>query len=121
MRAIVEAELRRLGVRPRDLNVVAELGLQESSQTAVEEGLGATFTSLAAIERELELGRLALGARDRAEPAPRLRRRAPGGARAVAAGQRRSSRTAARRSATSRVWPLTLRQRRSSVSGWRRT
>ena len=43
MRAIVEAELRRLGVRPRDLNVVAELGLQESSQTAVEEGLGATF------------------------------------------------------------------------------
>ena len=47
------------GVRPRDLNVVAELGLQESSQTAVEEGLGATFTSLAAIERELELGRLA--------------------------------------------------------------
>ena len=45
-------------MRPRDLNVVAELGLQESSQTAVEEGLGATFTSLAAIERELELGRL---------------------------------------------------------------
>ncbi len=38
VRAIVEAELRRLGVRPRDLNVVAELGLQESSQTAVEEG-----------------------------------------------------------------------------------
>ena len=59
VRAIVEAELRRLGVRPRDLNVVAELGLQESSQTAVEEGLGATFTSRAAIERELELGRLA--------------------------------------------------------------
>ena len=58
VRAIVEAELRRLGVRPRDLNVVAELGLQESSQTAVEEGLGATFTSLAAIDRELELGRL---------------------------------------------------------------
>ncbi|MDX6621176.1 MAG: hypothetical protein QOK36_3562 [Gaiellales bacterium] len=56
VRAIVEAELRRLGLRPRDLNVVAELGLQESSQTAVEEGLGATFTSLAAIERELELG-----------------------------------------------------------------
>jgi DNA-binding transcriptional LysR family regulator len=58
VRAIVEAELRRLGLRPRDLNVVAELGLQESSQTAVEEGLGATFTSLAAIERELELGRM---------------------------------------------------------------
>jgi DNA-binding transcriptional LysR family regulator len=56
VRAIVETELRRLGLRPRDLNVVAELGLQESSQTAVEEGLGATFTSLAAIERELELG-----------------------------------------------------------------
>jgi DNA-binding transcriptional LysR family regulator len=58
VRAIVETELRRLGLKPRDLNVVAELGLQESSQTAVEEGLGATFTSLAAIERELELGRM---------------------------------------------------------------
>ena len=44
----------------REPGVVAELGLQESSQTAVEEGLGATFTSLAAIDRELELGRLAM-------------------------------------------------------------
>ena len=86
VRAIVEAELRRLGVRPRDLNVVAELGLQESSQTAVEEGLGATFTSRAAIERELELGPPRLGARDGADPAARLRRRAAGGARAVAPG-----------------------------------
>ena len=56
MRAIVEAELRRLGLRPRDLNVVAELGLQESSQTAVAERLGVTFTSHGSIRNEIALG-----------------------------------------------------------------
>ena len=60
-------------MRPRDLNVVAELGLQESSQTAVEEGLGATFTSHAAIERELELGCVDEARVTGLEPAPRLR------------------------------------------------
>ena len=109
MRAIVETELRRLGLRPRDLNVVAELGLQESSQTAVEEGLGATFTSLAAIERELELGRMTAARVDRLEPAPRLRRRAPGRARAVA--PRRRVRGVLPRGLT----PGSLRRRASSL------
>ena len=59
VRSTVERALRAAGVRPRDLDVVAELGLQESVATAVEEGLGVTFTSRAAIERELKLGVLA--------------------------------------------------------------
>jgi DNA-binding transcriptional LysR family regulator len=60
VRSLMEAALREAGARPRDLNVVAELGLQESSVTAVEEGIGVTFTSLASIEREVELGTLGL-------------------------------------------------------------
>ena len=34
----MERELRAAGVRLRELDVVAELGLQESAKTAVEEG-----------------------------------------------------------------------------------
>ena len=56
VRAVVERELRVAGIRPRDLRVVAELGLQESAKTAVEEGLGVTFTSRASIAREVALG-----------------------------------------------------------------
>lgn len=59
VRTVVERELRSLGVRARDLNVVAELGLQESAKSAVEAGLGITFLSRLAVERELEEGRLA--------------------------------------------------------------
>ena len=58
IRALVERELRTLGIRMYDLNIVAELGLQESSRTAVEHGLGATFTSRGAVERELAAGLL---------------------------------------------------------------
>ncbi len=59
VRTVVERELRALGVRARDLNVVAELGLQESAKSAVEAGLGITFLSRLAVERELDEGRLA--------------------------------------------------------------
>ena len=45
VRALTERELRHHGVRLRDLDIVAELGLQESAVTAVAEGLGVTFTS----------------------------------------------------------------------------
>ena len=45
VRAVVERELRVAGVRPRDLKIVAELGLQESAKSAVEAGLGASFMS----------------------------------------------------------------------------
>lgn len=50
VRSVVERELRAAGVRQRDLNVIAELGLQESAKTAVEAGLGVTFMSRLAIE-----------------------------------------------------------------------
>jgi DNA-binding transcriptional LysR family regulator len=59
VRTVVERELRTLGVRARDLNVVAELGLQESAKSAVEAGLGITFLSRLAVEHELAEGRLA--------------------------------------------------------------
>ncbi len=59
VRTVVERELRAQGVRVRDLNIVAELGLQESAKSAVEAGLGITFLSRLAVERELDQGWLA--------------------------------------------------------------
>jgi DNA-binding transcriptional LysR family regulator len=59
IRALMERELREAGVRQRDLDVVAELGLQDSANTAVAEGLGVTFTSRASIRGEVALGMLA--------------------------------------------------------------
>jgi DNA-binding transcriptional LysR family regulator len=58
VRQIVEDALRRLGVRLRDLDVRLELGLQESARHAVEAGYGVTFISRAAVEANLEAGRL---------------------------------------------------------------
>lgn len=59
VRRIVEDELRRLGLRLRDLDVRLELGLQESVRTAVLGGYGVTFISRAAVETELQAGTLA--------------------------------------------------------------
>jgi DNA-binding transcriptional LysR family regulator len=59
VRALTERQLRALGVRPRDLDVVAELGLQESAVTAVEEGLGVTFTSRDSVAQKIAAGTLA--------------------------------------------------------------
>jgi DNA-binding transcriptional LysR family regulator len=59
VRQIVEDELRRRGIRLRDLDVRLELGLQESARRAVEAGYGVTFISRAAVESDLEAGRLA--------------------------------------------------------------
>ena len=53
IRAVTERELRRLGVRPRDLNIVAELGLTESTKAAVEAGIGVCFMSRLSIERDV--------------------------------------------------------------------
>jgi DNA-binding transcriptional LysR family regulator len=58
VRQIVEDALRRNGVRLRDLDVRLELGLQESARRAVEAGYGVTFISRAAVEADLEAGRL---------------------------------------------------------------
>jgi len=83
VRAVVERELRVAGVRPRDLKVVAELGLQESAKSAVEAGLGVTFMSRLAVERELAEGRFAVASVEGVEPgrlfyAVRAANRTPG-------------------------------------------
>jgi DNA-binding transcriptional LysR family regulator len=62
VRAVIERELRRAGARPRDLNVVAELGLTESTKAAVEAGIGVCFMSRLSIEREIADGVLAAAA-----------------------------------------------------------
>jgi len=59
VRRIVEDELRRLGLRLRDLDVRLELGLQESVRSAVLAGFGVTFISRAAVEADLTAGALA--------------------------------------------------------------
>ena len=59
VRRVVEDELRRLGVRLRDLDVRLELGLQESVRSAVLAGYGVTFISRTAVEAELAAGTLA--------------------------------------------------------------
>lgn len=85
VRTVMERELRAAGVRARDLNIVAELGLQESAKSAVQAGLGVTFLSRLAVARELEegwlasatvngleLGRLFYSVRNAARPPGRL-------------------------------------------------
>jgi DNA-binding transcriptional LysR family regulator len=59
VRTVIEEELRRAGIRPRDVTVAMELGLQESAKAAVEAGFGVSFLSELAVERELRLGMLA--------------------------------------------------------------
>lgn len=59
VRRIVEDELRRLGLRLRDLDLRLELGLQESVRSAVLAGYGVTFISRAAVEADLVTGALA--------------------------------------------------------------
>jgi DNA-binding transcriptional LysR family regulator len=59
VRQVVEDELRRTGVRLRDLGVQLELGLQESVRSAVQAGYGVTFISRTAVESDLAAGTLA--------------------------------------------------------------
>ena len=59
VRQMIEDELRRAGLRVRDLDVRLELGLQESVKTAVAAGHGVTFISRSSIEPELSAGSLA--------------------------------------------------------------
>jgi DNA-binding transcriptional LysR family regulator len=69
IRQMIDDELRELGVRPRDLNVNLELGLQESARAAVLGGFGATFISRIAIEGDLAAGSLAIVRVEGLEPA----------------------------------------------------
>jgi DNA-binding transcriptional LysR family regulator len=69
IRQMIDDELRELGVRPRDLNVKLELGLQESARAAVLGGFGATFISRIAVEGDLAAGALAIVRVQGLEPA----------------------------------------------------
>jgi DNA-binding transcriptional LysR family regulator len=59
VRQVIEHELRRAGLRLRDLHASLELGLQESVKSAVVAGYGVAFISRTAIEGELATGTLA--------------------------------------------------------------
>ena len=58
VRQVVEEELRRAGLRLRELEPKLELGLQESVKSAVAAGFGVTFISRTAVEGELAAGTL---------------------------------------------------------------
>ena len=59
VRQMIEDELRRAGMRLRDLDVRLELGLQESVTSAVAAGYGVTFISRTSVESDLAAGTLA--------------------------------------------------------------
>ncbi len=59
VRQVIEDELRKEGIRLRDLDVQLELGLQESVRSAVVAGHGIAFISRLAIETDLTAGRIA--------------------------------------------------------------
>ena len=58
VRQMIEDELRRAGMRLRDLDVRLELGLQESVTSAVRGGYGVTFISRTSVETDLAAGTL---------------------------------------------------------------
>jgi molybdate transport repressor ModE-like protein len=68
VRTVIEDELRRAGVRTRDLRIAMEMGLQESAKAAVEAGYGVSFLSSLALDRELRLGTLATAEVDGIDP-----------------------------------------------------
>jgi len=59
VRQVIEDELRKAGLRLRDLDVRLEVGLQESVRSAVVGGHGIAFISRLAIEADLDAGRIA--------------------------------------------------------------
>jgi DNA-binding transcriptional LysR family regulator len=69
VRQVIEDELRRAGVRLRDLDVGLELGLQESVRSAVRAGYGVAFISRSAIESDLAAGTVAEARVEGLEPA----------------------------------------------------
>jgi DNA-binding transcriptional LysR family regulator len=72
VRHVIESELRRAGVRLRDLEVRLTLGLQESVKSAVQAGHGVTFISRSAIEAELAAGSLASARVEGLDPARQI-------------------------------------------------
>jgi len=80
VRQVIEDELRTVGVRLRDLDVRAELGLQESVRSAVAAGHGVTFISRTALDADLAAGTIAsarvVELRYRARTIPSVKNRA---------------------------------------------
>jgi DNA-binding transcriptional LysR family regulator len=72
VRQVVDEELRRAGLRVRELEPKLELGLQESVKSAVAAGFGVTFISRTAIEGELAAGTLAMARVAGLEPARQI-------------------------------------------------
>ncbi len=58
VRAVLDDAFRAAGLRPADVNVVMELGLQQSVKAAVLDGAGATVLSPLAVAEEVAAGRL---------------------------------------------------------------
>jgi DNA-binding transcriptional LysR family regulator len=72
VRQVIEVELRRVGLRLRELQPTLELGLQESVKSAVGAGYGVAFISRTAIEGELAAGTLAVARVQGVEPARQI-------------------------------------------------
>jgi DNA-binding transcriptional LysR family regulator len=69
---VIDEELRRAGLRLRDLRSTLELGLQESVKSAVGAGYGVAFISRTAVEGELAAGTLAAARVAGVEPARQI-------------------------------------------------
>jgi DNA-binding transcriptional LysR family regulator len=69
VRQVIEDELRRAGVRLRDLDVPLELGVKESVRIAVRAGFGVTFISRTSVETDLAEGAVAEARVEGLEPA----------------------------------------------------
>ena len=72
VRQVVDEELRRAGLRVRELEPRLELGLQESVKSAVAAGFGVTFISRTAIEGELAAGTLAMARVEGIDPSRQI-------------------------------------------------
>jgi len=72
VRAVIEDELRRAGMRLRDFDVRLELGLQESVKSAVIAGYGVTFISRWAVDADLAAGTLAHARVEGLDPARQI-------------------------------------------------
>lgn len=72
VRQVIDEELRRAGLRMRDLEPRLELGLQESVKSGVAGGFGVAFISRTAIEGELAAGTLAAARVTGVEPARQI-------------------------------------------------
>jgi DNA-binding transcriptional LysR family regulator len=72
VRQVIDEELRKAGLKVRDLETTLELGLQESVKSAVGAGYGVSFISRTAIEHELETGALGMARVEGLEPARQI-------------------------------------------------